>query len=62
MTQAATAVEDPPAELEEQYHNYTGNRIPWWVRLWWLLFWCFAVYYTLKYLFPAIGVELASPP
>ena len=28
----------------------------------WLLFWIFAVYYTLQYLFPALRIELNSPP
>ena len=51
-----------PAEIEHQFHHYTGNRIPWYVRLLWILFWVFAVYYTLSYLFPALRVELTSPP
>jgi hypothetical protein len=50
------------AEVEHQYHHYTGNRIPWYVRLLWLLFWVFAIYYALTYLFPALRVELVSPP
>jgi len=44
--------------VEHQYHNYTGNRIPWYVRLIWVGFWCFVAYYTIQYLFPAIRVEL----
>ena len=43
-------------------HEHPGNRIPWYVRLVSLLFWIFAVYYTLQYLFPALRIELTSPP
>ncbi len=50
------------AEVEHRYHHYTGNRIPWYVRLLWVLFWVFAIYYTLTYLFPALRVEMTSPP
>ena len=59
---AAQPDEYAPAEVEHQYHHYTGNRIPWYVRLLWVLFWIFAVYYTLSYLFPALRVELTTPP
>ena len=45
-------------ENDEQYHHYTGNRIPWYVRLIWLAFWVFAVYYTIRYLFPSVQTEL----
>jgi type VI protein secretion system component VasF len=54
--------DDAPAEVEHQFHHYTGNRIPWYVRLLWILFWIFAVYYTLTYLFPALRIELTTPP
>lgn len=49
-------------QQENRFHDYVGNRIPWYVRLIWVLFWCFAIYYTIAYLFPAIRVELLSPP
>jgi len=51
-------VEDTSAETEHEHHHYQGSRIPWYVRLIWILFWVFAVYYTIRYLFPAIQVEL----
>ncbi len=54
--------DDASAEVEHQFHHYTGNRIPWYVRLLWILFWVFAVYYTLTYLFPALRIELTPPP
>lgn len=53
--------ETDSAEVEHQYHHYTGNRIPWYVRLMWVFFWIFAVAYTIRYLFPAIQVELFEP-
>jgi hypothetical protein len=62
-----TAAEDRPveqtsAETEHRWHSYVGNRIPWYVRLMWLSFWVFAVYYTITYLFTSLQVEIVSPP
>lgn len=62
-----TQAEDAPVktttpEEEGRWHTYVGNRIPWYVRLIWLGFWVFAVYYTISYLFPALQTEIASPP
>ena len=62
-----TTTEKPPAdensaEAEHRFHDYTTNRIPWYVRLMWVMFWIAAVYYTLQYLFPAMRIELISPP
>lgn len=54
--------ENTPADVEHTYHDYVGNRIPWYVRLIWLLFWIFVVYYTIRYMFPAIQVELFQRP
>jgi len=62
MTTHEKAADADSAYAEHQYHNYTGNRIPWYVRLLWLCFWCFAIYYSLQYLFPMLSVELTSPP
>ena len=53
---------EAPAEIEHQFHHYTGNRIPWYVRLMWIGFWVFAVYYVIRYLFPNLQIELLSPP
>ncbi len=49
-------------ELENQFHRYRGNRIPWYVRLLWIGFWVLAVYYTIAYLFPALQTELFQRP
>ena len=54
--------EHTSAEHEHQHHHYTGNLIPWFVRLIWIGFWCFAVYYTIRYLFPSLQVELFNQP
>ena len=59
---AAEPVKGEPAELEHRYHSYTGTRIPWYVRLIWVLFWCFAVYYIIRYLFPDLQAEILTPP
>ena len=53
-----------------RYHARSGppvpaihrQPIPWYVRAIWLGFWVFAVYYTARYLFPDLQVELLSPP
>jgi len=50
------------ARRESEYHTYRGSRIPWYVRLIWVLFWCFVAYYTIRYLFPALQIELFNPP
>jgi hypothetical protein len=47
---------------ENRYHTYVGNRIPWYVRLIWLCFWVFAVYYVITYLFPDLQSEIINPP
>lgn len=49
------------AAAEHQFHDYEGKRIPWYIRLIWVLFWCFAAYYTIRYLFPDIQLEFALP-
>ena len=51
-------VEKDSAQAENEYHSYSGNRIPWYVRTIWIGFWVFVVYYTIRYLFPAMQVEL----
>ncbi len=51
-------LEEQSVTKEHEFHNYTGNQIPWYVRFIWLLFWIFAVYYAIKYLFGAVQVEL----
>ncbi len=47
---------------EGRWHSYVGHRIPWYVRLIWLMFWVFAIYYTIAFLFPALRVEIITPP
>ena len=50
------------AEAEHRYHHYTGNDIPWYVRVIWIGFWIFAVAYTIRFLFPAMQIELIQRP
>jgi hypothetical protein len=49
---------DRSPEVENRYHHYTGSVIPWYVRLIWVGFWIFAIYYSIRYLFPNLQVEL----
>ena len=56
------SVEQPDPKTEHSFHHYRGNVIPWYVRMIWIGFWIFTVYYIIKYFFPAMQVELISPP
>ena len=49
-------------EQEHVFHYYRGNEIPWYIRVIWLGFWIFTVYYIIRYFFPAMQVELVLPP
>lgn len=53
-----TTDERTAAQSEHQHHHYRSNEIPWWLRGIWIGFWIFAVYYTIKYLVPALQLEL----
>jgi hypothetical protein len=57
-----SAPEANTPEAEHQTHRYIGNRIPWYVHLIWVLFWVLAVYYSLRYILPAIQREFLTPP
>ena len=60
----AQARTDEPstARIEHRYHSYTGTRIPWYVRLMWIGFWVFAIYYVITYLIPNLQTEVLNPP
>lgn len=58
----AHPVEQPTVQEERRFHTYHGSAIPWYVRLMWLCFWIFAIAYVVRYLLPAIQIELVSPP
>lgn len=55
-------LEESPPEIENRFHKYISNRIPWYVHLMWVLFWVFVVGYVLSFLLPALKVELVTPP
>jgi hypothetical protein len=55
-------VENTTAEAENVYLQYTGNAIPWFVRLLWIIFWCSAIAYVVIWLLPALQSELLAPP
>jgi len=54
----ATAGDATSPRVEHRFHAYTGNDIPWYVRAIWIGFWIFAVTYTIRFLLPAMQVEL----
>jgi hypothetical protein len=56
-----TIDQDTP-EAEHQHHYYVGNDIPWYVRAIWIGFWIFAIVYTIRFLFPAMQIELFHKP
>ncbi len=55
-------VEKTTAVEESTFHAYTGNEIPWYVRLLWVVFWCAAIAYVVTWLLPALQSELLAPP
>jgi hypothetical protein len=55
-------VEPASAQEDHQYHYYVGSKIPWYVHLIWILFWIMAIAYAIRWLIPALGSELLSPP
>jgi len=55
-------IEETTPESDSRFHQYTSNRIPWYVRLIWVGFWIFAIYYAMRYLLPDLQLELLSPP
>lgn len=55
-------VDRPTVQGEDRYHQYSGNTIPWYIHVVWILFWCFAMYYLATYLLPALRVEMVAPP
>ena len=54
--------EQTSPEQDHVWHFYRGNEIPWYVRVIWLGFWIFAIWYVIQNLFPALQIELISPP
>ena len=58
MTSPSDIGEHLPPDVEHQHHDYVSNAIPWYVRAIWIGFWIFTVYYTIRYLFPAMQLEL----
>jgi hypothetical protein len=57
----------PPApphspEAEAVNHSYIGHVIPWYVRALWLGFWVLCIWYVLRWLIPALKLEMVSPP
>lgn len=52
--------DDQKPQVENQFHHYRGNEIPWYVRLIWIGFWAFAVFYTIAFLIPALQRELSA--
>jgi hypothetical protein len=56
-----TPAKTTPRE-ESLYLQYTGNAIPWFVRLLWIIFWCGAIAYVVVWFLPAIQSELLAPP
>jgi hypothetical protein len=62
MVEAVTEVETTSAREEGRFHHYVGSTIPWYVHLLWVVFWCFAAWYVIGFLLPALRNELAPPP
>ena len=50
--------DDQTPQREGQFHHYVSNHIPIFVRVMWIGFWIFAIVYTVRFLFPAIQLEV----
>lgn len=59
---APASPESGTAQDEGKFLNYVGHEIPWFVRLVWIIFWSASAWYTIRWLLPALQVELISPP
>jgi hypothetical protein len=62
MAEAEAGVETTTAREEGRFHSYVGSRIPWYVHLLWVVFWCCAAWYVIRLLLPALRSELSTPP
>ena len=49
-------------EAENRFHDYVGNAIPWYVRAIWIGFWIFAITYMIRFVLPAMQLELIQKP
>jgi len=58
---AAEQVETISLEEETALLSYSCNAIPWFVRLFWIVFWCGAVAYALIWLLPALQSDVLKP-
>jgi hypothetical protein len=56
------AIDPRSPEAEGRFHTYVGTHIPWYVRLIWIGFWIFAIYYVITYLVPELQTEIINPP
>lgn len=57
-----TELENQSPEVENRFHHYISNKIPWYVHLMWVLFWIFVASYVLTNFLPALKIELVTPP
>lgn len=44
---------DLSAEKEKNFHTYETHKIPWYIRVMWIVFWILSFYYLIKYAIPA---------
>jgi hypothetical protein len=61
-TASPPPVTETSPRSEHRFHHYVGNDIPWYVRAIWIGFWIFAVVYTIRFMLPAMQIELLERP
>jgi hypothetical protein len=49
-------------EHDRQFLTYRSNRVPWFIHILWFSFWVLAIWYVLRYQFPALPIEIRNPP
>ena len=67
MSRSGATLRRDPAEAHSAQRGASRigpapHAYPWYVRLIWLCFWVFAIYYVLRYLFPDLQSEILNPP
>lgn len=64
MYDAPTSVDvaETSPQAEARYHTYRTHRIPIYVRLMWVGFYCLAAWYVLQFMFPSIREDFQVEP
>lgn len=51
--QKPTETDGPTPDQDSTYHTYTTHRIPWYIRVMWIVFWVGLIWYIVKWGIPS---------